>query len=161
MADNFNILDRPVRNFLHVQDIKAGNTPGGTNTIAAWTERTLNTVLTNEINGASLASDRITLPAGDYYLQARSPYNLISRVQTRIYNVTDAASILQSTGMYTSVSVCSVISNISGKFTLATESDISLEYYTQVVRTNTGLGSETFTQTGADNVYSDVSIWQL
>ncbi len=48
---------------LHVRDEKANGTNSGSSS-ACYTARILNSVLTNEISGASLASDQITLPAG-------------------------------------------------------------------------------------------------
>ena len=58
--------------FLHVRDEKAANTPGGTFTASAWQKRDLNTVKTNQISGASLASNQITLPAGTYHVMGLS-----------------------------------------------------------------------------------------
>ena len=51
---------------LHMRDEKANGTQGGTFTSGSWYTRDLNTVVTNEINGASLSSNQFTLPAGDY-----------------------------------------------------------------------------------------------
>jgi len=55
-----------------VVDEKSAGTNGGTFTSGAWRTRTLNTVRYNGISGASLASNRITLPAGTYELEARA-----------------------------------------------------------------------------------------
>ena len=65
--------------FLHIQDQKPQGTHGGTFTSGAWRTRDLNTVLTNTITGASLATNQITLPAGKYYVEADVP----SEVQTQ------------------------------------------------------------------------------
>ena len=56
---------------LHVQDQKPTGTGGGTS-VSGDNERPLNTVLTNEIAGASLDSNKITLPAGEYFISANA-----------------------------------------------------------------------------------------
>ena len=50
------------KQLLHVRDEKANGTAGGTN-IAGVNIRDLNTIKTNEITGASVSSNQITLPA--------------------------------------------------------------------------------------------------
>ena len=52
-----------------VEDQKAANTVGGTFTAGAWQTRTLNTVATNTIVGASVTASTITHPTGNYYGQ--------------------------------------------------------------------------------------------
>jgi hypothetical protein len=56
---------------LHVRDEKT-LADGGTST-SSYTKRDLNTVVTNEIAGASLSSNQITLPSGTYYINASAP----------------------------------------------------------------------------------------
>ena len=67
LSDNFS------DNLIHVRDEKSANTAGGTFTGAAWRTRDLNTVPTNQISGASVSSNRITLPAGDYFAMGWAP----------------------------------------------------------------------------------------
>ena len=54
----------------HVRDEKSSGTSGGNFSSGSYVTRTLNTSLTNEISGASLSSNQITLPSGTYYIQA-------------------------------------------------------------------------------------------
>jgi hypothetical protein len=54
----------------------SANTVGGTASAAAWTKRTLNTSVQNDIDGCSLSSSQITLPPGKYAIDAwQSFYN--------------------------------------------------------------------------------------
>ena len=53
---------------LHVRDEKASGTDGGTSANGI-VDRDLNTVKVNEITGASLSSNQITLPSGTYYVE--------------------------------------------------------------------------------------------
>lgn len=48
------------------QDRKTDGTVGGTASTAAWTTATINTEVYNTITGASLASNKVALPAGTY-----------------------------------------------------------------------------------------------
>jgi hypothetical protein len=56
---------------LHVQEQQGSGTASQVaSTANAWITTLLNTVVTNEIAGASLASGQITLPAGTYYIDS-------------------------------------------------------------------------------------------
>lgn len=69
----------------------------GSGTVTLPYIRTLNTVRTNTIHGASLASDQITLPAGVYLVSAQAPANSVSTAGHRLtlYNATTSATILE------------------------------------------------------------------
>jgi len=79
-----------------VEDQKTTGTQGGSSTAGVQT-RTLNTVVSNTINGASLASNQITLPAGIYRVQASAPAFDSNQHQIALYNVTDSAYSLTGT----------------------------------------------------------------
>ena len=70
-------------NLLHIRDEKAQNTAGGTFTSGAWRTRDLNTVKTNEITGASLAANQITLPAGTYWVEWSAPAYVVNQNQSK------------------------------------------------------------------------------
>jgi hypothetical protein len=81
--------------YLHVRDEE----PSGTNsmTVAAANTnytRTLNTVKTNTISGASLASNQITLPAGTYQVRGRALVKNTESAKTLLWNVTDGTVAL-------------------------------------------------------------------
>jgi hypothetical protein len=68
---------------------------------SAWVTRLLETTVTNTISGASLASNKMTLPAGTYSRWSPTRRSAPTaggnvRFKHRIYNVTDAAAILYS-----------------------------------------------------------------
>ena len=66
------------------------DTEGGTSVDGTWTQRDINTEVVNNITGASLASDTITLGAGTYRFYASSPAYDAGQNQIRLYNTTDA-----------------------------------------------------------------------
>jgi len=62
----------------------------------SYNTRNLNTVLINEIAGASLASKRVTLPAGTYIIRCSGTTYTIQGTNLRLYNVTDATPVAYS-----------------------------------------------------------------
>ncbi len=78
-----------VQDLLHVIDKKTVNTSGGTPSVGANT-RDLNTVLTNDISGASLAANQITLANGTYEIIAHAPCFRGDEHRAYLYNVSDA-----------------------------------------------------------------------
>ena len=78
-----------VQDLLHVVDEQDANVSGGTPSVGANT-RVLNKVLTNNITGASLASNKITLATGDYEIYANAPCYRGDEHRAYLYNVSDA-----------------------------------------------------------------------
>lgn len=141
---------------LHVRDEKASGTHAGASAAAAWQTRTLNTVKTNEITGASLAGNEVTLPAGTYEIEANAPSYSTNRARLRLYDVTGAAALLlgpsrfAETGSETAVAV-------RGRFSLAGTSTVRVEHYTQTALATFGLGVAT-NLVGLIEVYAEVLI---
>lgn len=156
-----------VHNLLHVQDQKAQGTAGGAFTSGAWRTRDLNTVLVNNISGASLAGNQITLPAGMYYVEASAPAysdtnGYIERHQAILHNITDSTTLL--VGMQASLyrwATGSVLSNrsyVSGVFQILEQKVVALLHRCTVSGPTNGFGQNgNFTT----EVYSDVKIWEV
>jgi len=66
--------------------------------VNVWNARVLNTVTVNEISGASLSSNQITLPAGTYKIRATVPSFKVNVNVSRLYNITDGT--LQEMGTF-------------------------------------------------------------
>ena len=143
---------------LHVRDEKASGTDGGASATATWNQRDLNTVMTNEISGASLASDQIILPAGTYEITATAPAFLVSRHKLRLRNITDTSTELvgQSTYAVVTSSLVSNVAHIFGRFTLAGTKTLELQHYTELEKVANGLGVST--AASVTEVYADVQI---
>lgn len=146
---------------LHVRDEKATTTQGGNSSTGANT-RDLNTVLTNEITGASLASNQITLPVGTYYIEASAPaYGNGNNHRAYLYNVDDASiEVLGVNGRTESGSSDdhTTHSFVYGRFTIAAEKDFELRHYHSTGNTN-GFGRAV--NDGEVEVYTDVRIWKV
>lgn len=142
----------------HARDEKSSGTGGAAWTAGVWTTRTVNTVLTNEISGASLASDEITLPAGTYEIDAVAPMYRGSSNQARLYNVTGAAVLILGTNEWAGVSGndSQSYSKLRGRFTLAVSSAVRVEH-----RTSGSGGVAGVSNTFGTQVYTDVMIRQV
>lgn len=142
---------------LHVYDEKTATTAGGDFTNGAWRTRTLNTVATNGITGASLATDQITLPAGTFYISARAPARGTSAHKARLYDATGAAVLLTGTSAFSSATTSE--SFVTGVFTLGASSAIELQHQCNVTVATTGFGPAG----GFSTVerYAEVMIWRI
>lgn len=142
---------------IHVEDRKAsgGTTPA--TTASGNVIRVLNTVVLNEITGASLASNAVTLPAGSYQYEARAPAYAVGRHKIYLRNETAAAAIKHGSGAYnTPASGVQTDSEVSGKFTLAVTSAVAIYHFTE--------GSGNFGvpgNFGIEEVYAELKIWKL
>ena len=131
---------------LVVSDHKTLNTGPGSIQTGAWRTRDLNTVERNVISGASLGSNRITLPAGTYAVEWTTLQANTSR--SRIQNITDGETLAES------------ISN--GRtgwdvFTLGSSKMIELQ-----LRSSFGTTlSPGVSNLGTDEIFSIVKIWQV
>lgn len=143
---------------IHVRDEKAAGTNGGTFTSGAWQTRTLNTVVLNQITGASLSSDQITLPAGVYRARGRAPAQSVNRNRARFYNVTDSSVIMF--GDTSDITQTSTINaEVNGIFTLTGTKAIKLEHICQ--STNSGGGFGAGGNLGINEVFAEVIIERL
>ena len=138
---------------IHVQDQKASGTAAGSTTGAGSYTRTLNTVVTNTITGASLATDLITLPAGTYDFQASAPHGTSSGNGVLVlYNNTDAANIT----IGTVPSAGFERGWVMGRFTLAAPKNVKLVHYVAGTQATNGLG-QAMTK-GFVEVYAEIKI---
>jgi hypothetical protein len=102
-----------------IADQKTQNTHGGTFTNGAWRERDLQTELADPDSIVSISANQFTLGAGSYYFRWRALTHGAGGHQSRLYNVTDAASVAISEsgkdyGGYGGVSVGSARAVIAG-----------------------------------------------
>ncbi len=139
------------------QDEKTSGTDGGGSTAGAFNVRTLNTTVVNNISGASLASDTITLPAGTYRVKARSPVFIVGKHQLRLRNTTDATTTIVGISGYTdSTDAVQVDGTLMGRFTITATKDFQLQHYTELTRATNGLGSDS--TSGEVEVYAVIEI---
>ena len=145
---------------LHVRDEKASGTAGGTFTFGAWLTRTLNTMLTNEISGASVAANQITLPAGTYYIDVLASRNRVGENLVKLYNVSDASDVLIGMVQKTGATYGDVNGScLSGRFTIAAEKVFEIQHRGSDSRSLDGFGVAA--GFGVVEVYADVKLWKV
>jgi hypothetical protein len=145
---------------LHVREEQAANTEGGTFTSGAWRTRTLNTTKTNEISGASVGSNQITLPAGTYFIDASAPAVLCAEHKAKLANITDTSdTIIGSSEAAGTASAAAARSVVQGRFTIADVKVFELQHRCSTTRSTDGLGRAS--NLGVVEVYSEVMIWKV
>lgn len=124
-------------NSVYVREEQTAGTNGGGNSVGLNT-RTLNTTVWNNISGASLASNQLTLPAGTYFLEAFGPTNATQTSKVLIYNVTDAVYVAEGAAgnAFNSGQVNSCI----GVTTIASTKVFEVRHFLGVSVGGTGLG---------------------
>jgi len=145
---------------LHVRDAKAANTDGGTFTSGAWQTRALNTTNTNEITGASVASNRITVPPGTYYVKTRAPAYAVDSHQSRLRNTTLGTTILVGSNAVSSNASngqCDTV--IEGRFTVDRITVLELQHRATTTQATNGFGAKN--NFGELEIYSEVWLWKL
>jgi len=143
---------------LHVRDEKDNQTHGGTN-IGGVNTRTLNTIKTNEITGASLSSNQITLPTGTYYIDASAPFYATGYNHIYLYNVTDSSNEVYGANLFSNDTADSGRPFLKGRFTIASQKVFELRHYAHTVVNNLGLGLMT-TYNSIPSTYAEVQIWR-
>ena len=145
---------------LHVRDEKAAPNSGGTGS-TSFTARTLNTVMTNEISGASLASNQITLPSGTYYIQASAPAFQCASHKIKLRNTTDSSDTIIGSSARTATDISAqTLSILNGRFTIAAQKVFEIQHRLEsTIGGSDGLGVRSnFTVV---EVYTDVQIWKV
>lgn len=75
--------------YMILEDQKPSGTSGG-NSMNTYQSRNLNTIIYNNIEGASLNSNKFVLPVGTYRIKFSAPALNCNNHKTRLQNVTDA-----------------------------------------------------------------------
>jgi len=145
---------------LHIQDQQGPTTYGQPAVAGTTITRNLNTVLTNEITGASLLSNNITLPEGTYYIEASAPAFNINNHRAHLYNGTDTLVVLLGTSEYASGGGPQTRSFITGRFTVPTGGRLyNIRHYSAASNATNGFG--VWTNDGLNSVYTNVKIWKI
>lgn len=144
--------------YLHVRDEKGSGTNGGGPASVGTNGRTLNTVVTNTITGASLASDVITLPAGTYRISAKAPAVSSGSHKAWLFNSSDSTIAVVGTSERNGTSSGSS-SVITGSLTIASTKNFRIQHYYSAA-SGTGLDFGGASGSGSVEVYTQVEIWK-
>ena len=139
---NWLLLSQRGSSVLHVREERASGTNGSAGTAATLGyRRVLNTVKTNTITGASLASNQIVLPAGTYNVSIRAPLQPVDGtvgdtfVIMRLFlrNITDSTYALLGDSCAISdlgaMNYSQVNSELVGQFTITATKTFEIWHY--------------------------------
>ncbi len=136
------VEDEDLADLLHVREQQSANTSAGTFTSGAWQTRLLNTVTTNEISGASLSSNQITLPSGTYQIVGHAIGYRCDRHKIKLRDTTNTIDLIIGTSEFNDsvAGESSTTSFIEGRFTLSAETVLELQHQCQTTKTVNGFG---------------------
>ena len=160
-ASTFTVPESGKLDLLHVQDEKGTTTHGGSASANTDNIRDLNTVKTNEITGASLSSNQITLPAGTYFVEAWASGLAVDHHRAFLYNVTDSDIEVLGMQIFNSAfnTLTSAFSPVYGRFTITGTKVFELRHRTQGAKADIGLGH--YMNDTRSSIYSTVFIRKL
>ena len=123
----------------HIQNEHA--THQSTSIGTSYTDFIFNTVKTNEITGASLSSNEVTLPSGTYFADIMICTARCNAFVSRLYNTTDSSLVLEGALMYADTShTNNLISFIKGRFTIAAQKTFKIQGSSQTAASTYGQG---------------------
>lgn len=147
---------------LHVVDEKNSATDGGSAAAATIQDRNLNTIRVNEISGASLAANVVTLPEGTYWIEANTPAFATQKTKGWLAESVSNTIRVHGTNEYginTGGSSCQSL--IMGRLTVPVGGlAYKLRTYTEVAVGTNGLGVCS-PGSGQNSVYSQLKAWKL
>ena len=151
-----------VDTFIATHELGAGNS-GGTATGATWNTRPINTVIVNDITGASLSSNQVTLPAGTYEVEASGPAYNCGRHKLRWRNITDSTVDIVGDSNFAALGAANTGGKalLKGRVTIAGTKVFELDHYVESGQAGNGLGVSAGTGDGENEVYTIVQIWKV
>lgn len=144
--------------YVSLRDQKAQNIAAGTFTSGAWRTRDINDEQADAKGICTISSNQITLAPGTYRCLISCPAFGVNRHQTRLQNVSDAATLLTGSSEYTrATDYVANRSFVSGLFALADTKVLEVQHRCETTRATNGLGIQSnFT----DEVYTLVELWR-
>ena len=126
--------------YIKVSETQTSGTAGGTATSGSWITRVINTEDTDTGSIASISSNQVTLPAGNYLVRASSPFYVTSQSQIRLQNITASSTLLTGQVASSASNTTTVFSLLSGYFTLVVSSALEIQYQVASTQATNGLG---------------------
>lgn len=148
-----------------IQHKLAPTEPPGTVTAGMWNIGPLNTVVRNEITGASLdsANNTFTLPPGKYYMEAFRAIFYCRGYETRLWDVTHGEVAIYGGKGYADPSSGHNSEHvpINGILEPSETTTYRIEAWVETTRTSTGWGYRDIALSGDNVVWSNVTILDM
>ena len=153
------------KELFHIVEEWPTNTAAGTSVALTQNIRALNTVVVNDIIGASLNAGtyQITLPAGEYIVEYASPAYKANAFCSVLYKLSpDTPSIIANgNNAYSNTTDASMAySHGASVFVIGSTTVIQLRTYTESGKTTDGLGLPV-NLAGRNERYSSIKIWKI
>jgi hypothetical protein len=148
-------------NYLRLEDQKANNTMGGTNTPGAWTVRDLNTIARQKpgpLSAVTIGSNQFTLPAGEYKAEIWSRFFNPMGVIMRLYDTTTPGVAVNFMPNFAE-SGGHELYHSNGYFTLANSSLMQLEYLAENTVGSNDLGNSMYSRFPA--IWGDIELYTI
>lgn len=113
----------------------------------------------NDITGASLSSNQVTLPPGRYLAWAHVPANNGLHFRAILYDATAAADIYRGPNQYGSGATFHHNASLMCSFSLSSSSDIEVRYRAANAQATNGLGIGT--NFGDDQIYTELTVARI
>tara|TARA_R110000751_G_C13626541_1_gene465301 strand:- start:275 stop:799 length:525 start_codon:yes stop_codon:yes gene_type:complete len=148
--------------YMHVRDEKAQGTDAGSSLVGV-NIRVLNTVVSNTISGASLSSNRVTLPAGSYLITGRAPAIRTEDHKGYLYNVTASSLAIAGSTAYNSAGAFYAQNDtfITGIVTISGTTVFEFRHLIQQAAAAEGLGINTYNSAAGVEVFSELLITRV
>lgn len=143
-----------------IKDIKASGTGGGTATAGAYQTRTLNTIDDPTGIVTSLTGNQFTLPAGEYYIEAKSNGAAVAQHKIKIRNISDNSDSIVGISAFTaSATTYTTLATLVGKITISSTKVFELQHRVGSTKSSDGFGvASSF---GDSEVHSVVKITKV
>ena len=138
-------------------ETQANGTQGGASVTGAFTKRTLNTTVTNNI-GATLTTSVIALLAGTYKVSAISPFYNVTGVAIRLRNTSDSTTTLASVNTYFA-GTSGGYAIMDGTFTITATKNYEVQYVCNTAIATNGLGVAL--SGGISEIYTQITIEKI
>ena len=142
-------------------ETQSSGTAGGTATSGSYVKRVLNTTVTNNVSGCSIATSVDTLAtSGTYYLQGISPCWRTDGVKARLQNTTASTTIaLGTVGNSNTTDNSQNFATVQGYITISASTTIELQG--RVTTTSAGSGAGRAATFGDDEIYAQLFILKV
>ena len=149
--------------YMHVRDEKGPNNHPAGASLAGVNIRVLNTVVSNTISGASLSSNRVTLPSGSYLITGRAPAIKANDHKGYLYNVTASSlAITGSTAWHNNSSfMAQTDTHLTGIVTISGTTVFEFRHLIEAARASEGLGINTYNSAAGVEVFAELLITKV
>ncbi len=144
--------------YVCLRDVKAQNSYSGNFEPGAWRTRDLNHEQADTEDICTLSANQITLPAGTYRCTISCPAFATDRHQARLYNVTDAATLLLGTSEISGRNhYNNTRSLVAGRFTLAATKILEVQHQCETSSIYYGFGMRA---NFGDEIFAVAEFWR-